>query len=244
MSNNVLVEVKNCTIWGVDSLKRVQSLKRMFLNPGKFIGNKIPILENVSFSCKKGDRVALVGGNGSGKSSILKMIAGIYPPKSGTVNIQGKIASIIEMGLGIEPELTGRENIKTMMLYNNMLDSYSKEIEQQIIDFSELEEKIDQPIKNYSSGMVSRLAFSTCVLQNADILLLDEVFAAGDGRFVKKSIEFMKNKIKSMSITILVSHDERTIKEHCNRCILVKNGTIVMDGSPDETLALYNLGNY
>jgi lipopolysaccharide transport system ATP-binding protein len=244
MSEEIFVNVENCSLSGIDSIKRVQSLRQMFLSPGKIAGAVIPILNDISFSCKAGDKVALIGSNGSGKSSILKLIAGIYPPEKGTISIQGKITSIIEMGLGVEPEFTGRQNIKILMLYNNMLDKYNKEFEQKVIDFSELGAKIDQPLKNYSSGMLSRLAFSTCIFQNPDILLLDEVFAAGDGKFITKSLEFMKNKINSVPITILVSHQENIVREHCNRCILIKDGKIVKDGTPNELIPLYNSGNY
>ncbi|MEM6338681.1 MAG: ATP-binding cassette domain-containing protein [Pseudomonadota bacterium] len=244
MTQEIFVNIENCSLSGIDSIKRVQSLRQLFLSPGKITGAEIPILNNISFSCKTGDRLALIGSNGSGKSSILKLISGIYPPANGTITVQGKITSIIEMGLGVEPEFTGRQNIKILMLYNNMLDKYSKEFEEKVIDFSELGEKIDQPLKNYSSGMLSRLAFSTCIFQNPDILLLDEVFAAGDGKFISKSLEFMKNKINTVPITILVSHQEEIVREHCNRCILVKDGRIIKDGSPDKILPLYNSGNY
>lgn len=244
MTQEIFVNIENCSLSGIDSIKRVQSLRQLFLSPGKITGAEIPILNNISFSCKTGDRLALIGSNGSGKSSILKLISGIYPPSQGTITVQGKITSIIEMGLGVEPEFTGRQNIKILMLYNNMFDKYNKEFEQKVIDFSELGEKIDQPLKNYSSGMLSRLAFSTCIFQNPDILLLDEVFAAGDGKFITKSIEFMKNKINTVPITILVSHQEEIVREYCNRCILVKDGRIIKDGKPDEIIPLYNSGNY
>ena len=244
MTQEIFVNIENCSLSGIDSIKRVQSLRQLFLSPGKITGAEIPILNNISFSCKTGDRLALIGSNGSGKSSILKLISGVYPPAQGKITVQGKITSIIEMGLGVEPEFTGRQNIKILMLYNNMIDKYNKEFEQKVIDFSELGEKIDQPLKNYSSGMLSRLAFATCIFQNPDILLLDEVFAAGDGKFITKSLEFMKNKINTVPITILVSHQEEIVKEHCNRCILVKDGRIIKDGRPDEILPLYNSGNY
>jgi lipopolysaccharide transport system ATP-binding protein len=244
MSQEIFVKVNNCSLSGIDSIKRVQSLRQMFFSPGKIYGTSIPILNDISFSCKNGDRLALIGSNGSGKSSILKLIAGIYPPKEGTIETQGKITSIIEMGLGVEPEFTGRQNIKILMLYNNMLDKYNVEFEQRVIDFSELGEKIDQPLKNYSSGMLSRLAFSICIFQDPDILLLDEVFAAGDGKFIEKSLKLMKDKINTVPITILVSHQEDIIRKHCNRCILVKNGRIIDDGEPDRIISIYNSGNY
>ena len=156
----------------------------------------------------------------------------------------GSIGAIIEMGLGMEPELTGRHNIKLLLLYNNMLHIYNKEIEQQIIDFSELGSKIDLPVKTYSSGMVARLAFSSIIFQNPDILLLDEVFSVGDSKFVEKSLNFMKNKIDSTPITIMVSHTEAEVKENCTRAILLKSGKIIFDGKVDEAYSIYRGGNY
>lgn len=244
MDPKVSINIENCNVDGIDALKRVQSLRQMFVNSGSLTGITIPILKDINFSCVAGEKVAFIGSNGSGKSSLLKLIAGIYPPQSGRLEIHGSVTPIIEMGLGIEFEFTGRQNIKIIMLYNNMLGIYSKEVEEQIIEFSELGDKIDLPLKTYSSGMIARLTFSTSIFQRSDILLLDEVFATGDSHFVEKSLNFMKNKIKSVPITILVSHSEEIIKEHCNRCILMKNGRIVNDGSPQDILAIYNSGDY
>lgn len=244
MNQLASVSVKNCCVEGIDLIKRASGLRQAFLGKGNILSSTIPILKNVNFSCKYGEKVAFIGNNGSGKSSLLKVIAGIYPPKSGIVRINGKVSAIIEMGLGVEAELSGRQNIKILMLYNNMYEFYNKEIEQHIIDFSELGEKIDLPIKSYSSGMLLRLAFSTSIFQDSEILLLDEVFAAGDSKFVKKSLKFMKDKINKVPITILVSHQEHIIREYCNRCILMKLGQVVMDGNTEEVLAVYNSGNY
>ncbi len=244
MTQSASVDIRNCSVSGINSNKRAQGLKQLFLGKGNAGGIEIPILNNINFSCKAGQRVAFVGHNGSGKSSLLKLIAGIYPPKSGSIGITGSMASIIEMGLGLEFELTGRENVKILMMYNNILHKYSKEFEQQVIEFSELGEKINLPVKTYSSGMISRLAFASCVFQHPDILLLDEVFAAGDGAFISKSLELMKEKINNVPITIMVSHQEDIIREHCNRCLLIKDGYIVKDGAPDEIMPIYNSGNY
>jgi len=240
MNQEISVNIENCTLEGVNVIKRVQSLRQMFFSPGKVAGVNIPILNDISLLFKEGERVALIGSNGSGKSSILKLIAGIYPAKSGSVSVNGSITSIIEMGLGVEPEFTGRQNIKILMLYNNMFDRYNKEIEQRVIDFSELGDKIDLPVKTYSSGMLSRLSFATSIFQETDILLLDEVFAAGDGHFVAKSLKFMANKIKNVPITILVSHQEDIVRKYCNRCVMIKNGRVAADGAPDEILSIYN----
>jgi lipopolysaccharide transport system ATP-binding protein len=243
-SNSIFIEVVNGCVEGINNQQRVKSLKHFFINGGKLFPSTIPILNKINFSCRNGEKIAFIGSNGSGKSSLLKVIAGIYPLKSGTVKTSGSFAAIIEMGAGFDMEKTGRDNIKMLMIYNNMLSKYTKQLEQEIIEFSELGDKIDLPMKNYSSGMMSRLAFSVSVLQDSDILLLDEVFAAGDSHFVTKSTNFMKNKMRNVPISILVSHQENIIKDNCNRCILLQNGSIIADGNPDEILKLYNGGEY
>lgn len=239
-NSKVFIEIKNAYVEGIDTYKRAQGLKHFFLKKDSSFSPSIPILNNINFSCYEGEKVAFIGSNGSGKSSLLKMIARIYPPIKGTINVCGDIAAIIDMGVGFEQEQTGRENIKMLMLYNNMLDKYSKDIEQEIIDFSELGNKIDLPIKNYSSGMLSRLAFSVSIFQNPQILLLDEVFAAGDSYFIEKSLNLMKNKFKNTPISIIVSHQEEIIKDNCNRCILLHDGNIIEDGNPLEIFKIYN----
>ncbi|HJD55773.1 MAG TPA: ABC transporter ATP-binding protein [Rickettsia endosymbiont of Pyrocoelia pectoralis] len=238
--SKVFIEITDGYVEGIDTHKRAQGLKHFFLNRGTSFSPNISILNNINFSCYEGEKIAFIGSNGSGKSSLLKVIAGIYPLKSGKIKVHGDIAAIIEMGVGFEAEQTGRENIKMLMLYNNMLDKYSKEIEQEIIDFSELGSKIDLQIKNYSSGMLSRIAFSVSIYQNPHILLLDEVFAAGDSYFIEKSLKLMKNKFQNTPISIIVSHQEEIIKDNCNRCILLRDGNIIGDGTPTEIFKIYN----
>lgn len=237
--SKVFIKIKNAYVEGINIHKRAQGLKHFFLNKGTSFSPNISILNNVNFSCYEGEKIAFIGSNGSGKSSLLKMIAGIYPPIKGKINVCGDIAPIIDMGVGFEQEQTGRDNIKMLMLYNNMLDKYNKEIEQEIIDFSELGKKIDLPIKIYSSGMLARLAFSTSIFQNPQILLLDEIFATGDSYFVEKSLNLMKNKFRNTPISIIVTHQENIVKENCTRCILLRDGNIVGDGKPSEIFKIY-----
>ncbi|HJD64765.1 MAG TPA: ABC transporter ATP-binding protein [Rickettsia endosymbiont of Diachasma alloeum] len=237
--SKVFIEIKNSYVEGIDTHKRAQGLKHFFLNRGTSFSPNISILRNINFSCYEGEKIAFIGSNGSGKSSLLKMIAGIYPPIKGTINVSGDIAPIIDMGVGFEQEQTGRDNIKMLMLYNNMLDKYNKETEREIIDFSELDSKIDLPIKNYSSGMLARLAFSTSIFQDPQILLLDEIFATGDSYFVEKSLKLMKNKFRNTPISIIVTHQENIVKENCTRCILLRDGNIVGDGKPSEIFKIY-----
>lgn len=239
-SEKKFIELKDVVVKGINMGARATSLKHFVMGKGKIIDASIPILNGVSFTAHNGDKIAFVGSNGSGKSSLLKVLAGIYPPLSGTVTIHGQVAAIIEMGLGFEAEMTGRENIKLALVYNNMLDKYSKELEEQIIEFSELGGHIDLPLKGYSSGMTSRLAFSISMLQKPDILLLDEVFAVGDSHFVEKAKKVMTTNFKNTPVAILVSHSEAMIREMCNRAILLQDGKIIADGTPDEVYKVYN----
>lgn len=241
--SDVYISLKDIYVEGINTYNRAQGLKHFFLGKGKLLLTKIPILNNVSLTCRPGEKIAFIGENGSGKSSLLKVIAGIYPVKSGIFDVRGRIAASIEMGFGMEYEMTGRQNIKLMMVYNNMLDLYTKELEEQIIEFSELGEKIDWPVKTYSSGMLSRLTFSVNLYQKPDILLLDEVFAAGDSHFVHKSLDVMKDKFLSTPISILVSHQEELIKEVCNKVYYLKKGEIVAEGGPEEVYRQYNREN-
>ena len=170
-SNHISIKIDSAYVEGVDSLKRSKSIRDLILCRSSKIVSSIPILHDINFIAKAGDRIAFVGSNGSGKSSLLKVIAGIYPIKSGKVHVSGKIAAIIEMGIGFEPDMTGRENIELALVYNGIIDQYSKILEEEIIEFSELGEKIDWPLKTYSSGMLSRLAFSISIMQDPEILL-------------------------------------------------------------------------
>lgn len=240
----ISISIENCSVTSINTMQRADSLRQAFIQKQSLTSNEISILKNINLHINSGETVAFLGSNGSGKSSLLKLVTGIYPPCSGKVTIHGSVSAIIEMGLGMEPELSGRHNIKLLMLYNNMLHLYNKEVEQQIIDFSELGNKIDLPVKTYSSGMISRLAFSSTIFQKPDILLLDEVFSVGDRMFVEKSLQYMKNKIQSTPITIMVSHNEEEIKNNCNRAVLLKSGQIIFDGNVDEAFSIYKGANY
>jgi lipopolysaccharide transport system ATP-binding protein len=234
------ISITKGVVEGIDTIKRAHGLKHFFLGGGELISQQIPILNGINFTCQEGERIAFIGHNGSGKSSLLKTIAGIYPLKTGELYVSGDIAAIIEMGIGFEPEMTGRANIKLCMLFNKMLDKYNPELEQKIIEFSGLGEKINWPVKVYSSGMLARLAFSVCIFQEPEILLLDEVFATGDSEFIEKSKSAMQNKFKNVPIAILVSHQEDIILDMCNRAVLFESGRIVADGKPEEILNLYH----
>ena len=247
-SNNSKIEitVQNAFVTGIDTTKRARTFRDLFVKKTNYENYRIPILNGVTFRAKAGDRIGIIGRNGSGKSSLLKVITGNYPLESGYLKVSGSIFPLIEMGAGFEPELTGRENIKMSFAIRGRLSEFNADVEAKIIEFSELGEKIDLPLKSYSSGMHARLAFSSAAHSKADILLFDEVLATGDGAFQQKSTNLIQTKIDSSAITIIVSHSLDEIKSMCNRFVLMSKGRIVSDSASGEVLNQYRqdiLGN-
>jgi len=217
-----------------------ESVIRLFSKNG---GNdnvmEFDALKNVSFSLKGGDRLGIIGLNGAGKSTLLKMLVGIYPPQSGFVHVSGKITPMIELGTGFDMELSGRENI---YLNGSLIGRSFKQmraLEQSIIDFSELGEMIDIPVKYYSSGMYGRLAVSIGAIVDPEILLLDEIFAAGDAHFVQKASARLHELLGNSQIVILVSHELEQIREICTRVMVMHKGKVMNDGPPDEMIDYY-----
>jgi ABC-type polysaccharide/polyol phosphate transport system ATPase subunit len=193
----------------------------------------------VSFDVPHGQAVGIIGRNGSGKSTLLKIIAGVYRPSKGTVTVNGSLAPLIELGAGFHHELTGRENI----LLNGLLMGYSKrdmmERQQAIIDFADVGEFIDAPVKQYSSGMYMRLAFAVAIEVDPQILVLDEILAVGDMGFQQKCFERIRRFRESGKTILLVTHSMAVVEEHCDRAILIDHGNIIVDGRPDEAIAMY-----
>jgi lipopolysaccharide transport system ATP-binding protein len=196
-------------------------------------------LKGISFTIREGEMVGIVGRNGSGKSTTLKIIAGVYQASAGLVKVAGKVAALIELGAGFHPDLTGRENI---VLNGFLLGLSRQEIrahEQQILDFAELGEFIDSPIKQYSSGMIMRLGFAIATEVDPDILLMDEILAVGDGAFQQKClarIDGFRNRGKTI---IYVSHSAESVRALCTRAILLHEGVVIGDGTPDRILEKY-----
>jgi ABC-2 type transport system ATP-binding protein len=200
-------------------------------------------LKDVSFEVKKGEFFGIVGRNGSGKSTLLKMLAGIYSPSKGTITVNGKLTPFIELGVGFNPELTGRENV---FLNGALLGFNRKEMNKMykdIVDFAELEKFMDQKLKNYSSGMQVRLAFSIAIRATSDILILDEVLAVGDIAFQKKCLDYFYQLKKDKRTVILVSHDMEAVEKHCTRAALINNGVLRDVGNPKDISAQYRLLN-
>ena len=197
------------------------------------------ILRGISFDIEKGDILGIVGKNGSGKSTLLKLITKIIYPDSGRIKINGKVSSLIELGAGFHPDMTGRENI---YINASIYGLTKKEIDSKldtIIKFSELEEFIDSPIRTYSSGMYMRLAFSVAINVEAEILLIDEILSVGDANFQAKCFRKMQ-ELKDSGITIvIVSHDLHTMEKLCNKVIWIESGKIKRSGIPNEVLKEY-----
>ena len=197
------------------------------------------VLNDVSFEIKKGEFFGIVGRNGSGKSTLLKLLAGIYVPDKGLVRVNGSLTPFIELGVGFNPELTGRENV---FMNGAMLGFSRKEMEimyDDIVDFAELPKFMDQKLKNYSSGMQVRLAFSIAIRAQSDILLLDEVLAVGDANFQRKCYEYFMTLKEEKQTVILVTHDMGAVRQYCDRAVMIEDGKIVKAGSAEEIAQEY-----
>ncbi len=221
-------------------------IKQLFLNFYKR-GNRgyelQQALKGVSLDIKEGDFFAIAGRNGSGKSTLLKLLAGIYSPTKGHIHVNGKLTPFIELGVGFNPELTGRENV---YLNGALLGFSHKEMKVMypgIVEFAELERFMDQKLKNYSSGMQVRLAFSIAIRAKSDILLLDEVLAVGDAAFQQKCYDYFEELKKRGQTVVFVSHDMGAVRRFCTRAVYIKDGDLVLDGTPEEVAELYMTEN-
>lgn len=245
MKNNIAVKVENISKSFHLPVESTTSLKRTLVNYFKGIKGyrEQQVLRDISFEVEKGDFFGIVGRNGSGKSTLLKIISQIYVPETGTVSINGKLVSFIELGVGFNPELTGKENV---YLNGALLGFSVKEIDemyQNIVDFAELHEFMNQKLKNYSSGMQVRLAFSVAIQAKSDILVLDEVLAVGDEAFQRKCNDYFIQAKKDKKTIILVTHSMEAVRKYCNRAMLIDKGKIKVIGTPDDVANQYSLDN-
>jgi len=211
---------------------------------GEKTTDKFIALEDISFEIKKGETVGIIGPNGSGKSTILKLIAGVMSPTSGLVQVEGKISPLIELGAGMHSELTGSENIYLNGAILGLSQKEIKENYKSIVDFAELWEFINQPIKHYSSGMYMRLAFAIAIHVHPEILIVDEILSVGDAAFQDKCFARMEEFKKSKEITIIfVSHSLGQVEKFCSRAIYINNHKIQYDGTPSVTVKKYLTNN-
>jgi len=216
-----------------------QHLEGLFRG-GSYSYEDFNALQDISFTVKHGETIGIIGSNGSGKSTLLKILAGVLYPDSGKVQVNGKIAPFLELGVGFQPDLNAKENI---YLYGAIMGLSKREIASkynEILEFAELKKFESMKLKNFSSGMTVRLAFSTAIQTDPDILLVDEVLSVGDESFQHKCSKKIDELRENGKTIILVSHAMNTIKELCERCILIQNGTIKKMGEPKEVIAEYH----
>ena len=238
----VALKVEDISIRFNLSKEKVDNLKELLIKKVK--GEKIRFnefwaLKNVSFKISKGDRLGILGLNGAGKSTLLKVIAGVYKPTSGKVTRYGHIAPMIELGAGFDPNYTGRENV---FLYGSVLGFSREFLEEkydEILEFSELGDFIDVPIKNYSSGMRARLGFSIATVVEPEILILDEVLSVGDAKFRRKCEQKMQGMFDHGVTVLFVSHSLDQVKRLCNKAILLEHGQLIAKGDIDDVAEVY-----
>lgn len=196
------------------------------------------VLRGINFTVEKGEFLGIVGRNGSGKSTLLKVLAGIYVPEKGSVKVNGNLVPFIELGVGFNPELTGRENVYLNGALLGFSNAEMDKMYDDIVDFAELRDFMDQKLKNYSSGMQVRLAFSIAIRARGDILILDEVLAVGDAAFQEKCNEYFKS-LHGQQTVILVTHDMGNVGRFCDRAILIEDGVIACEGKPEKVTKAY-----
>lgn len=238
-----MIKVENVSMTYKMTYDRIKSIKEYFMTfiKGNLKYEEFNALKNVSFEVKKGEVVGIIGRNGAGKSTMLKVISGILKPTSGKVAINGNIVPMLELGSGFDHDLTGRENI----FLNGAILGYSKEFLLQkydeIVEFSELGKFINVPIRNYSSGMLMRLAFSIATVVNPEILIVDEILAVGDENFQAKSKARMLELMSGGTTVLFVSHSLEQIREMCNRVVWLESGEIKMVGDTKSVCDAYKL---
>lgn len=236
--SEIAIEVQNLCV-NYKSLRSYSIKKHLLL--GKRHKNEVcHAVQDMTFNVKKGEILGIVGKNGSGKSTLLRAIAGIFSPNSGTVDLHGNSISLLAIGLGFQKELSGRDNILLSGMLLGFTEEQIRQRMQEIIDFSELESYIDAPVRTYSSGMYSKLAFSITAILETDIILIDEVLSVGDAKFKKKSYKKMKQLIMDKDRTVvIVSHDMKAIRDLCDKVLWIHEGRLMDYGKTETVLEKY-----
>ncbi len=238
---DIAIRVKNLHKSFKLPTERAWGLKQAIFNRLKGIKGfkKQKVLRGLDFEVKKGEFFGIIGRNGSGKSTLLKVLSGIYVPDKGDVDVFGTLVPFIELGVGFNPELTGRENVYLNGALLGFSNDQVDEMYDEIVKFAELEEFMDQKLKNYSSGMQVRLAFSIAIRARGDILVLDEVLAVGDAAFQKKCNDYFEHLRDSKQTIILVTHSMENVKKFCDRAILIEDGKVACEGDPNKVAKAY-----
>lgn len=241
MSRKTIIRVDDVTMTYIINAEKVSSLKEYVTKglAGKLKFEKFTALSNVSFEVRKGETFGLIGSNGAGKSTMLKLISGIIKPTQGSIYCNGNIVPMLELGSGFDFDLTGRENIFLNGAILGYTKKYLTEKYDEIVDFSELGNFINYPIRTYSSGMLARLAFSIASVINPEILIVDEILSVGDTAFQKKSRDRMIKLMGSGTTVLFVSHDINQIREMCGRCVWLDHGHVKKIGDAKEVCDCY-----
>jgi ABC-type polysaccharide/polyol phosphate transport system ATPase subunit len=217
-----------------------RTLKELVLAPGRARATDVWALRDVSFAIGAGEAVGLVGRNGSGKTTLLKLVSGILKPTSGRLDVEGRVGSLLELGAGFHPDFTGRENVFLNGAIHGLSRAQVRERLEEVVAFAELEDAIDLPVRTYSSGMVMRLGFAVAAHVEADLLLLDEVFAVGDEAFQRKCFGKIFEFKQRGGTIVFVSHDASAVERLCDRAILLRHGTVELDGPTHEAILRYH----
>lgn len=242
IDENVAIDIEHVAMEFKVSKDKIDTLKEYFIRTikrNKEGNTKVRILDDITFKVYKGERVGILGFNGAGKSTLLKIISGIYEPTEGNITINGKIAPLLALSAGFDKNYSGKNNIFLNAAFLSMDEKYVKEKYDEIVEFSELGEFIDYPIKNYSKGMKAKLGFSVATLMQPDILIIDEILAVGDVKFRQKSSEKIDSMMEEGVTVLLVSHSIRQIKRICDRCVWIENGRIAMEGDAETVCDAY-----
>ena len=238
---SVVVNVKNASFSYRIRNASARTLKQACINRIKNVDSDIVVraLTDIDFEVKRGEVLGIVGRNGAGKSTLLKILAGVLPPSSGVVKVSGKIAPLIELGAGFSYELTGEENIELFGVLMGNSRKVMKDKTKGIAEWAGLSDKIDLPIRTYSTGMLARLGFAVATFQQSELLIIDEVLSVGDSDFQKKSLARVEKLIADGEATILVSHDLQLIEERSTRVLWLDQGRQMMLGEPKEVIDAY-----
>ena len=245
MNVEPVIQVKNLSKSFIIPHQRHDSLVEYLSHPGRIFkpsGEKFTVLKDIDLDVYPGDFLGIMGRNGSGKSTLLKILAGIYSPTSGSVKVKGKMVPFLELGVGFNSELSGRENVFLNGIILGLSRSFLNEKYNEIVKFAELEKFMDMPLKNYSSGMQVRLAFSIAIMADADVYILDEVLAVGDIEFQKKCFNIFREYKKRKKTIILVTHSSASVKDFCNRAAFLKDGKLHFYDSIDGVIKAYEVG--
>jgi ABC-type polysaccharide/polyol phosphate transport system ATPase subunit len=236
------VQVENVSLTYRTTFERVPTFKTAIVRfgRGERAVKEVQAVQDVSFDVPHGNAIGIIGANGAGKSTLMRMIAGILPPTKGRIQVNGRVSTLLALGVGFNAQLSGRENVVLGGLASGMSRKEIQERYEEIADFAELGEFIDLPMRTYSSGMFQRLAFSVAVHMDPDILLIDEALSAGDAKFKQKAAAKMKDLATNARTMFLVSHALSSVKDLCNDALWMHKGKLMLRGKPDEVIAAYN----